>query len=270
MNNLSVCYKICCSCNRQCSYCMNNYVCKKPQENKLYKLVLTAINSFNRKLHLDITGGEPTSCTNFIDIFRYACNLPNIQKIILSTNGNPDFDFSMILKSILKVEINLIIVSVHLEHFDSRVFNTINALQPTNLEVRIPYLPRYYSLVLDILKKLQKYSLYKLILLPIIHPSIKYTEKDRDFIRYINKSDEAFLPETKGKFCISSGLNIVPDGKWNMCNSSKIYNKPIFLYKSIENTIMQCNYHRCFQFSENHRIFNSLQEANLHKNDIIF
>ena len=276
-SKLSVFYSICSTCNRRCSYCMNKidkYSYKK--QDTYYKLILDKIDSINKPIHLDITGGEPTTYNKFSNLITYISKMKNIERLILSTNGNSAFNWNAIVQDIHSIPNNLIVLTIHLENEDPLIIgNTLTSLSLYNLnvEVRIPYLSNYLGRISQLVKILSKYNLYKLLVLPIYSDKIRYTEEDYYNINKLNNKigineEEPYLPDTKNKYCVSAGINISPDGEWSKCLTSKKSQLPIYLYTNediLENVVQKCPNNKCFFLSENHLIFDTFEEANEYK-----
>jgi len=225
---LFICYTITNYCNRNCFYCINktfqsNKVDNNKINSKLWKLILDKLDTLNTPLCLDITGGEPLCHINILDILKYCAKLRNLEKLVLTTNG--DYLTQGIFNILSKVN-SQIIVSLHYPFS----LKNINILKNT-YQIRIPYIPKYKNLILTL-------NLSNSVLVMLHHKDIVYTKEDLYFIKSWNIKNNIPIDEPyieahtdKNKLCFSSGLNILPDGKWNTCPASNIYNSPIFLCK---------------------------------------
>jgi len=213
-------------CNFRCPFCHNKDLVGDEISHEIIEEKEVFKYLEKRKGILDgicITGGEPLCHINILDILKYCAKLRNLEKLVLTTNG--DYLTQGIFNILSKVN-SQIIVSLHYPFS----LKNINILKNT-YQIRIPYIPKYKNLILNL-------NLSNSVLVMLHHKDIVYTKEDLYFIKSWNIKNNIPIDEPyieahtdKNKLCFSSGLNILPDGKWNTCPASNIYNSPIFLCK---------------------------------------
>ena len=132
-------------CQANCDFCFNKLTQNTQQHNKiLFKdnIIKTLDEIFstikNRKISLDITGGEPTFDPIFfkeiMDILKvYKTNYKNIiDKIVLTTNGYKLYDC---LKSMIGV-VDIVNISLHQSNYNDRVSIFKTKLIPTDYDLK--------------------------------------------------------------------------------------------------------------------------------------
>lgn len=282
MNKSLYCfYALTPKCNRSCSYCLGG---KNKKTNGgmgggmlvSYKCVAHKLKSLDLPIQIDLSGGEPTFRSDFDEVVDYLItNIPKLTRIILSTNGNLNYNFLKLEKFAERVNF-LLSITIHLENFNNQLIENIKHIikqnmKNINIELRIAFLPQKKDLVLKIVDELDSVRVYKKLLLFLYDDNIHY---DADTLTLINKINsrwnffETQLPAFCGTYCVSSGIAILHNGIYARCCSGKNFvtksKVPIFAEineKILIPEIIKCRLKHCVTHSECHKNFQTLSEA---------
>lgn len=262
-------YTLSFKCNRHCTYCMSKQF--NTQTEVPHNLVLNTISKLP-KVQLLLTGGEVGVYKNFLDCYNSVTNLDNLEKLIISTNGTllSERNIKLLLDCNKKL---MLVVSIHLENYDSALVYKLKELSvnlPSNirLHIRVIFHPQYKQLCTEIKDILDTVSCYRKVLLPIYDSNIKYTKEDYNYLDWYNeasKKDDGKLQNNKGRYCVSFGINVLPNGKYNKCCNGYDTDHQ-FIYSSqiddlLSPKLIFCKSQNCFFHSKCHANFDCLQDA---------
>jgi len=157
------------NCNLRCKHCYQNTFSSEkdlPLESLIY--IFENISDFlkqeNKKLVIDITGGEPFLHKNFGELIEYILNSKFLEAIGIITNG-----FFLDDKFIYKIEKNMIKLKISSEGFEKNVYEFFRG--------------RNFDRFLEICEKLKRVKTEKYIMFTLLEKNWEQVYKIFDFAK---------------------------------------------------------------------------------------
>lgn len=193
-------------CNYNCSYCPSSIHDNISQHTDIaiLKATVDKLMTLNKPIRLSFTGGEPTVHPKFRELIQY-CNHVGINWISVTTNGTMPYEFYA------NLNIDQLVVSIHLEYDWKRVFNTAESIADLTKIKVIAQIMAHHD-YMDAVLQLRARCL--LVQIPNTVRRIRWTEGDHDLfddMRY-NLTDLEWLKEQEATVagnCVIDGEKII-------------------------------------------------------------